>query len=81
MMNPELQRYYEDRLSMTGSAAWKDLMTDIEGMLAATNTLDAVHDEKSLHFKRGEVAMMRWMLSIAELSEKAYEDLKNETDV
>lgn len=80
-MTPELQRYYENRLSMTGSVAWKDLITDVEKMLAATNSLDAVHDEKTLHFKRGEVSMMRWLLSIAEVSEKTYEDLKNETDV
>ena len=80
-MTPELQRYYENRLSMTGSSAWKDLMDDIEVMLAATNTLDSVTDEKSLHFKRGEVSMMRWLLSIADVSEKTYEGLKNETDV
>ena len=80
-MTPELRKYYENRLSMTGSPAWKDLMVDIGEMLSSTNTLDAVSDEKTLHFKRGEVSMMRWFLSIAEISENAYKELIDETDV
>ena len=80
-MTPELQRYYENRLSMMSSPAWKDLMDDIEVMLSSTNTLDSVTDEKSLYFRKGEVSMMRWLLNIADISEKTYEGLKNETDV
>ena len=73
-----LQKYYEDRLAMCGSDAWKELMKDIEGMLKATDTLSSVNDQHSLDFRKGEVSMMRWMLSISEMSELAYEGLKNE---
>lgn len=80
-MTPELQRYYEDRLSMTGSKAWADLMDDVKNMLDATNTLDAVTDEKTLHFKKGEVSIMRWMLSLKSISEEAYQELQDASDV
>lgn len=80
-MTPELQRYYEDRLSMTGSKAWVDLMDDVKNMLDATNTLDAVTDEKTLHFKKGEVSIMRWMLSLKSISEEAYQELQDASDV
>jgi len=73
-----LQKYYEDRLSMCSTDAWKELMKDIEGMLKATDTLSSVSDTHSLDFRKGEVSMMRWMLSIGRMSEDAYEQLKGE---
>jgi hypothetical protein len=77
-MTPELQRYYEDRLSMMGDPAWADLMIDVEGMLEATNDISSIQDEKTLHFRRGEISIMRWLLSLQSVSEQAYEELKNE---
>ena len=73
-MTPELQRYYEDRLSMCSSDAWKELMKDVQVMMDATNTLSGVTVD-NLNFKQGEVSMMRWMLSIAASSEESYDRL------
>jgi hypothetical protein len=78
-LDPILQKYYENRLSMMGEPAWKDLMEDVEAMLQSTNDVSSIQDEKTLHFRRGEISMMRWMLSLKETSENVYEDLKNET--
>ena len=77
-MSPELQQYYESRLSMMGDSAWKDLMDDVERMLEATNDLSAVQDEKTLHFRRGEISIMRWLLSLQSVSEQAYQQLKDD---
>ena len=77
-MTPELQAYYEKRLSMMGDTAWKQLMEDVTQMLDATNDLSSVPDEKTLHYRRGEISMMRWMLSLRDVSEQAYEQLKDE---
>lgn len=75
-MDVALVKYYEDRMNMCSTEAWKELMKDVEGMLKATDTLSSVNDTHSLDFRKGEVAMMRWMLSIAQVSEQAYEELK-----
>lgn len=80
-MTPELQRYYEDRLSMMGDKAWEDLMTDVRNMLVATNTLDGVDSEKTLQFRKGEISIMNWLLSLKEVSEMAYQQLKEEDEV
>ena len=77
-MDVRLQKYYEDRLSMCSTDAWKELMVDVKKMLDATDTLSSVTESHSLDFRKGEVSMMRWMLNIAEVSEQAYEELKNE---
>lgn len=76
-MSPELVRYYEARLEMTSTEAWKDLMEDVEGMLESTNKLDGTTVD-NLQFKQGEVSMMRWLLSLREISEAAYEELKKD---
>jgi len=36
-VNQELQKYYEDRFSMMGSDGWKDLVEDIDTMIASLN--------------------------------------------
>ena len=77
-MTPELQAYYEKRLSMMGDTAWKQLIEDVEEMLKSTNDLSSVQDEKALHYRRGEISMMRWMLSLRDVSEQAYQQLQEE---
>ena len=79
-MTPELQRYYENRLGMCGSPAWKDLMEDVKQMLEVTDSLSGVNDEKSLHFRKGEISMMRWMLSISQVSEDVYKGMQDARD-
>ena len=76
-MDIVLQKYYEDRLDMMGSKAWSDLMVDVENMLKATDTLSGVTPE-NMRFKQGEINMMKWMLSLKDVSEQAYEELKSE---
>lgn len=80
-MDIALQKYYEQRLSMMGDPAWKDLMEDIEVMLKSTNDISAIPDDKTLHFRRGEISMMRWMLSLKQVSEESYEELKNDASI
>lgn len=78
-MDIQLQKYYENRLSMCSSQAWKDLMDDVQQMLDATNRLDGVTAE-TLQYKQGEVSIMRWMLALKEVSEQTFEQLKKDDD-
>ncbi len=77
-MTPELQAYYERRLSMMGDRAWRDLLEDVQTMLDSTNDISNIQDEKTLHYRRGEISIMRWLLSLREVSENAYQQLKEE---
>lgn len=79
MIDPILQKYYEDRESMMMTQGWADLMDDIKQMLEATNTLDGTTKD-NVDFKKGEVSIMRWMLSLKEVSEAAYQQLKDEDE-
>jgi hypothetical protein len=79
-MNPELQRYYENRFSMMGSDGWKDLVEDIDTMIASLNNISVISDEQSLQFKKGELSILTWLKTLKEVSERAYEEL-NEKNV
>lgn len=79
-MSPELQRYYESRFSMMGSDGWKDLMEDIDSMIASLNNISVIPDEQSLQFKKGELSILTWLKTLREVSERAYEEL-NEKNV
>ena len=80
-MTPELQKYYEDRLDMMSSQGWKDLIDDIEKMFEATNDVASIQDEKTLHFRRGELSMMNWFINLKKVSEEALEELQKDETV
>ena len=75
-MSPELQRYYENRFSMMGSDGWKDLVEDIDTMIASLNNISVISDEQSLQFKKGELSILTWLKTLKEASERAYEDIQ-----
>jgi len=79
-VNPELQKYYEDRFSMMGSDGWKDLVEDIDSMIASLNNISVIPDEQSLQFKKGELSILTWLKTLRQVSERAYEEL-NEKNV
>ena len=79
-MNPELQKYYEDRFDLFSRQGWLDLMEDVEAMLDSMNNVSTITDEKSLQFRKGEISILIWLQTLKGVSERAYEDL-NEKNV
>ena len=79
-MTPELQRYYEDRFDLFSTPGWIDLMDDANRMFEALNNVSTIADEKSLQFRKGEISILTWLITLKEVSERAYEDL-NEKNV
>jgi hypothetical protein len=79
-MNPELQRYYEDRFDLFSRQGWLDLMQDVDKMLESMNNVSTISDEKSLQFRKGEISILVWLQTLKWVSERAYEDL-NEKNI
>lgn len=77
-MEPQLQLYYERRLSMCGDPAWKDLCEDVEAMVESTNNLEGVDSIEKLHFRKGELSIMKWILNLKQISEESYQQLQDE---
>ena len=65
---------------MMGSEGWRDLTIDIDNMIDSLNNIAAITDEKTLHFRRGELSILVWLKTLKGVSEMAYEEL-NEKNV
>jgi hypothetical protein len=79
-MNPELQKYYEERFSIMSTQGWMDLMEDVDKMIEPLNNISTIADEKSLQFRKGELSILVWLKNLKQVSERAFEDL-NEKNV
>jgi len=80
-MSPELQKYYESRFDMFSTQGWHDLMEDVDNMLSSLNNISSIDDEKHLQFRKGELSILTWLKTLKKVSEDAYEDLNDETNV
>lgn len=79
-MNKDLQKYYEDRFGMMATKGWQDLLEDVTDMLKATNQLGGVENEQQLYFKKGEVSILQWLVTLRDSSAEVYEQLQNEVE-
>lgn len=80
-MDLELQKYYEDRFSMTSTQGWKDLIEDVQKIRDSVNQIGGIESEQQLWFKKGELRMIDWLLNLKKTSEEVYDSLQNEDNV
>jgi len=74
-VDKKLQRYYEDRFTMTATQGWLDLMEDAQNMFNSLNNVLPIQTETDLHLKRGQLDILQWLLSLKAVSEQTYEQL------
>jgi hypothetical protein len=74
-LDPDLQKYYENRFDLFSRQGWTDLMEDVDNMLIPLNNVSTIPDEKSLQFRKGEISILDWLKTLKGVSERAYEDL------
>lgn len=75
-MDKELQKFYEEAFSMMSTLGWKDLMEDIQKVKTNYNDLSTVTDTQELHFRKGQLDILNWLLGLKSSYEKTYEDLQ-----
>lgn len=66
---------------MMATPGWRDLVEDIEKIIETVNQISGIDGEKELHFKKGELSILTWLKTLKEVSERAYEDLRDEKNV
>lgn len=75
LRDKELDRYYQERFLTTGSKGWEDLMGEVQVLLDGYNSLDAATNLEQLYFRKGQVDILKWILSVGPLSRQAYDEL------
>ena len=80
-MDKELEQYYEERFSMMSTQGWKDLVEDVTGMIENYNNVLSVKTVEDLYIKQGQLDILNWIISLKDVSERAFEELKLEETI
>ena len=70
-------RFLEDRIAMMESEGWLDLIADIEKIQFNVVDIDTMTDEKDLWEAKGQLNMIRFLLTLENSTHLALEQLQN----
>jgi len=76
-----LQKYYEERFNMMATEGWKDLVGDAQVMLDTYKDIDSISSEKDLWFRKGQLDILRWLVELKGVSERAWEELNDQKNI
>ena len=77
-MNKELEKYYENRFKIFSEPGWIDLLVDVKQMKEVIDNLRSCKGSDDLFFKKGQLDILDWLLTIQSASEQAYDELLKE---
>ncbi len=71
----ELEKYYEDMLSMFRTSGWKTLSEDLLTNSKGINSIESTKDDKDLFFRKGQLYVIGSLLNLEEQVRDAYDNL------
>lgn len=80
-MDKELQSYYEERFSMTGTQGWTDLLDDVAKMKAVVGDIRNASNGEQLAFRKGQLDILEWLENLRNQAIEAYDELKNDASL
>lgn len=78
-MTPELENYYNARFDLCASQGWKDLIEDVQEMVKVYSDVTKISSVDELYKRQGQLDILNWIITLKEVSERAYEELNAET--
>ena len=78
-MDKALEKYYENRWHMMSTEGWKQFNEDVQGIFDAVNKVAPIQNELDLFFRKGQLDILQWVLTLKESSEQAYEALQKDS--
>jgi hypothetical protein len=78
-MDKQLEKYYEERFSTMATQGWKQFLEDVQGIFDAVNKVAPIQNELDLFFRKGQLDILQWVLTLKESSEQAYEALQKDS--
>jgi hypothetical protein len=70
-------RFLEDRIAMMESDGWLDLIADLENIQTSVVNIDTMADAKDLWEAKGQLNILRFLLTLENSTHLALEQLKN----
>ena len=76
----ELEKYYEDMLSMFRTDGWTTLKEDLETNSKGIDSVEASKNVEDLFFRKGQLYVIASLLNLEEQVRTAYDNLGTEED-
>ena len=70
-------QFLEDRISMTGTDGWLDLLEDVKNLEKSIVNLDNIKSEKDLWEIKGQLRVINFILSLENATNLALEELQD----
>ena len=70
-------QFLEDRISMTGTEGWLDLLEDIKNLQDSIANVENIHSEKDLWEIKGQLRVINFILSLENATNLALEELQD----
>ena len=70
-------QFLEDRISMTGTDGWLDLLEDIKNLQDSIANVENIHSEKDLWEIKGQLRVINFILSLEDATNLALEELQD----
>ena len=71
------QRFLEDRLSMTETEGWSDLLMDVRNLEDSIANIENINTEKDLWVIKGQLRVINFLLSLEDATNLALEELQD----
>jgi len=75
-----LQDYYESMQTMFTTKGWEYFVEDMRKIYTAADSIESVTGNDNLHFRRGQIDIIKLVVAQPAIIEKAYENLLVEED-
>ena len=72
------QQFIEDRLAMMESNGWFDLVADLKNIQTNVVDIDTMSDEKDLFEAKGQLSIIRFLLTLENTTEITLEQSQEE---
>ena len=75
LVDDQTKQFYRDRTDLVEQDGWRDLIEELKNLEELYNKLDSIESEKDLWFAKGQLSILRQMLSLEDTAKRAVEEL------
>jgi hypothetical protein len=74
-VDDQTKEFYKARTDLVEQDGWRDLIEELKNLEELYNKLDSIESEKDLWFAKGQLSILRQILSLEDTTKRAVEEL------
>ena len=75
VVDDQTKKFYRARTDLVEQDGWRDLIEELKNLEEIYNKLDSIESEKDLWFAKGQLSILRQILSLEDTTKRAVEEL------